>query len=104
MPLRGSNPLELPYCNAEWERSLEEYMRYRPDTKVIDRVDGIRTLQNRATMLHPLKGVGICFKVGDETGCRAMQRRVVGCAPSARSAPRGRQGAHSDHNTACKLS
>lgn len=62
--------------NKEWERNLEEYMRYRPDTKVIDRVDGIRTLQNRATMLHPLQGVGISFKQpkGWSSGCR--QARV----------------------------
>lgn len=40
------------------------YVRERPHVKVIDSVDGIRLLQNRATMLRPLQGLGIAIQVG----------------------------------------
>mmetsp|Transcript_10669 Transcript_10669/g.22930 ORF Transcript_10669/g.22930 Transcript_10669/m.22930 type:complete len:422 (+) Transcript_10669:247-1512(+) len=48
--------------NKDWERNLLEYSKAHPEVRVIDRVDGIRTLQNRATMLSPLHGDGICVQ------------------------------------------
>lgn len=48
---------------TDWERNLDEYLRLHPGTTVIDRVDGIRSLQNRATMLLPLQSPGISLEV-----------------------------------------
>jgi hypothetical protein len=48
------------------------YLREHPEVKVIDRLDGIRTLQNRGTMLLPLQGDGIAaVQVRERTPCAA---------------------------------
>lgn len=48
---------------AVWERLLQHYMSQHPHVKLIDKLDCIRTLQNRATMLTPLTGNGIVIQV-----------------------------------------
>mmetsp|Transcript_15093 Transcript_15093/g.40824 ORF Transcript_15093/g.40824 Transcript_15093/m.40824 type:complete len:443 (+) Transcript_15093:139-1467(+) len=48
--------------NKEWERNLLDYSKAHPDVTVIDRVDGIRALQNRSTMLSVLNGEGIVLQ------------------------------------------
>lgn len=48
---------------AEWESNLLEFARQHPEVAVIDSVDGIRTVQNRSTMLSPLQGDGILIHV-----------------------------------------
>lgn len=45
--------------DAGWERNLKNYIHMHPDVTVIDRLEAIRTLRNRATMLTPLYGKGI---------------------------------------------
>jgi hypothetical protein len=49
---------------AGWEKNLLEYCKLHPDVTVIDRVEGIRMLHNRLTMLTPLYGEGILVQVG----------------------------------------
>lgn len=49
---------------TDWERNLLDYSKAHPDVTVIDRVDGIRALQNRSTMLSALSGEGIMLQVG----------------------------------------
>lgn len=44
---------------AEWEAYLQQYLAAHPEVKVIDRLDRIKALHNRATMLRPLQGDGI---------------------------------------------
>jgi hypothetical protein len=53
----------MPVHTADWERNLTDYCRQHPDVAVIDRVEGIRLLHNRATMLTPLQGEGITVQV-----------------------------------------
>lgn len=48
---------------AVWEHNLQQYTQKHPEVRVIDRVDGIRLLQNRATMLNVLNGNGMAFTV-----------------------------------------
>uniref|UniRef100_A0A7S0RNW4 Inositol-tetrakisphosphate 1-kinase n=1 Tax=Chlamydomonas leiostraca TaxID=1034604 RepID=A0A7S0RNW4_9CHLO len=67
--------------NKEWESNLLEYTRQHPEVTVIDHVDGIKTLQNRSTMLFPLQGEGIVVKPtngrgGDGAGCARVQAPV----------------------------
>lgn len=52
--------------SAAWEASLMEYLARYPSTRVIDRPDCVRLLQNRGTMLLPLlEGGGLLIsKVG----------------------------------------
>uniref|UniRef100_A0A383WNE1 Uncharacterized protein n=1 Tax=Tetradesmus obliquus TaxID=3088 RepID=A0A383WNE1_TETOB len=45
--------------NPAWEHFLHEYKAAHPEVVIIDRLDRIRALHNRATMLTPLKGDGI---------------------------------------------
>eukprot|EP00775_Hariotina_reticulata_P014719 gene14719-14887_t len=45
--------------NPEWEAYLQQYMAVHPEVTVIDRLDRIKALHNRATMLRPLQGDGI---------------------------------------------
>lgn len=40
---------------TDWELNLQRYVELHPEVRVIDSVDGIRTLQNRATMLAHLE-------------------------------------------------
>ena len=56
-------PLPTQHGHTEWERNLLEYSKTHPDVTVIDRVDGIRALQNRSTMLSVLNGEGIVLQV-----------------------------------------
>lgn len=51
--------------SKEWEANLLEYIKQHPRVKVIDKVDGIRTLQNRSTMLTALHGNGIVVQQND---------------------------------------
>lgn len=44
---------------AAWEQFLQEYKAAHPEVCIIDRLDRIKALQNRSTMLTPLKGEGI---------------------------------------------
>jgi hypothetical protein len=44
---------------AAWEHFLHEYKAAHPEVCIIDRLDRIRALHNRATMLTALKGEGI---------------------------------------------
>jgi inositol-1,3,4-trisphosphate 5/6-kinase/inositol-tetrakisphosphate 1-kinase len=62
--------------NKDWESNLLSYAKANPNVKIIDRVDGIRTLQNRATMLSPLSS-SITFQVREtdkHLGLRNMYR------------------------------
>jgi len=43
---------------AEWEAYLQQYMAAHPEVTVIDRVDRIKALHNRATMLCPHRAMG----------------------------------------------
>lgn len=42
-----------------WEQELRAYVAAHPRVVVVDRLDKIRQLHNRATMLRPLQGEGI---------------------------------------------
>jgi hypothetical protein len=44
---------------AGWEQQLRQYVSDHPQVVVVDRLDKIRQLHNRATMLRPLQGSGI---------------------------------------------
>ncbi len=62
-----------------WESNVHKYLQQHPSVKLIDRVDGIKTLQNRATMLSPLHGGGVNFKVTRhfDVRAKALQRIAV---------------------------
>lgn len=77
----------VPCCVlAEWERDLLEYSKQHPEVTVIDRVDGIRTLQNRSTMLSPLHGDGILVKVGASCSPAPARNAVPHCQSGPGSA------------------
>lgn len=57
-PLCVRHPIAV-LCPAAWEHFLHEYKAAHPEVVIIDRLDRIRALHNRATMLTPLKGDGI---------------------------------------------
>jgi len=63
-PQHTTPPPRCACARAAWERNLQDYAHQHPGVTVIDRVDGIRALQNRATMLSVLDGQGIVLKVG----------------------------------------
>lgn len=60
--------------NKEWEANLLEYVKQHPNVKVIDKVDGIRTLQNRSTMLTALHGNGIVLQPTEDTSSGGLVR------------------------------
>lgn len=47
---------------ADWEQQLRQYVSNHPETVVVDRIDKIRQLHNRATMLRPLQGDGVVLQ------------------------------------------
>lgn len=73
----GSPELNCPCLSpriahpTEWENLLLDYVREHPGVKVIDRLDSIRNLQNRGTMLNSLCGEGILVKVSTHWSARA---------------------------------
>jgi hypothetical protein len=55
-------PLHAPVPCADWEQQLRQYVADHPQVVVVDRLDKIRQLHNRATMLRPLQGAGILLQ------------------------------------------
>lgn len=53
--------------NQAWEQNLMDYCKLNPRVKVIDRVLGIKALQNRSTMLKSLQGNGVTVKPASGT-------------------------------------
>lgn len=47
---------------ADWEQQLRQYAADNPRVVVVDSLDRIRQLHNRATMLRPLQGDGIVLQ------------------------------------------
>ena len=47
---------------ADWEQQLRQYVGNHPQVVVVDRLDKIKQLHNRATMLKPLQGDGILLQ------------------------------------------
>lgn len=86
----------LPLClcrPADWEQQLRQYVSNHPETVVVDRIDKIRQLHNRATMLRPLQGDGIVLQqpVGSPTTrstCGALPH-PGGCINSSGSSSGG---------------
>lgn len=71
---RSPPPPTLP---AAWEHNLQGYTTAHPEVRVIDRVDGIRLLQNRATMLNVLNGNGIALDAAQEVRACCTWRSVL---------------------------
>lgn len=71
-PLLPTHPTSQPFDtsphthtyarSADWEQQLLQYVRDNPQVVVVDRLDKIRQVHNRATMLRPLQGDGIILQ------------------------------------------
>lgn len=66
--------MHLSVLSAEWECALQEYARANPHVRVIDSVDGIRMLRNRATMLSVLQSRDIVVQVRCELRAKGFTR------------------------------
>jgi inositol-1,3,4-trisphosphate 5/6-kinase/inositol-tetrakisphosphate 1-kinase len=74
---------------AVWEANVGGYLQQHPGVKLIDNVDGIKTLQNRATMLSPLKGGGVTVTVGGDQRAAAQLSCLPACVLGRRTSGSG---------------
>jgi hypothetical protein len=61
-PVLRDTPHSLVRHLPGWEASLRAYVAAHPEVVVVDSIDRIRQLHNRATMLRPLQGAGITLQ------------------------------------------